>query len=65
MKGPEGRSFVLFGLGQCARSILWSTVDLMIGYHFIERTSLSGGAAGAILFATVLVSAFPDMFIAQ
>lgn len=65
MNGPEGRSFALFGLGQCARSILWSTVDLLIGYHFIERTGLSGGTAGAILFATVLVSAFPDMFIAQ
>lgn len=65
MKGVERRSFALFGLGQCARSILWSTVDLLIGYHFIERTGLSGEAAGAILFATVLVSAFPDMFIAQ
>ncbi|TCU58600.1 Na+/melibiose symporter-like transporter [Novosphingobium sp. PhB57] len=61
----EGRSFALFGLGQCARSILWSTVDLLIGYHFIERTGLSGKMAGAILFATVLISAFPDMFIAQ
>lgn len=65
MKGLGDRSFALFGLGQCARSILWSTVDLLIGYHFIERSGLSGGAAGAILFATVLVSAFPDMFIAQ
>lgn len=65
MNGAEGRSFALFGLGQCARSLLWSTVDLLIGYHFIERTGLSGGTAGTILFVTVLISAFPDMFIAQ
>lgn len=65
MNAADDRSFALFGLGQCARSILWSTVDLLIGYHFIERTGLSGGTAGTILFATVLISAFPDMFIAQ
>lgn len=65
LKGNEGQQFALFGLGQCARSMLWSTVDLLIGYHFIERTGLSGEAAGAILFATVILSAFPDLFIAN
>ncbi|NQE61643.1 MFS transporter [Caulobacter sp. RHG1] len=62
---PGRSTFVLFGLGQCARSLLWSTVDLLIGFHLIERAGLSGATAGAVLLGTVIVSAFPDLFIAD
>jgi Na+/melibiose symporter-like transporter len=56
---------VLLGGGQLSRSVLWCTVDLLIGYHLIVRLSISAHAAGALLATTFALSAVPDFFVGR
>lgn len=56
---------LFFGLGQCSRSLIWCVTDLLIGYHLVARLGISGQLAGIILFITFLISALPDLFIAN
>jgi Na+/melibiose symporter-like transporter len=56
---------VLLGGGQLSRSVLWCTVDLLIGFHLIVRLSISAHAAGALLATTFALSAVPDFFVAR
>lgn len=65
--GPLAPSMspILLGGGQLLRSVLWCTVDLLIGFHLIVRLSVSAHAAGALLAITFALSAIPDFFIAR
>lgn len=56
---------VLLGGGQLSRSVLWCTVDLLLGFHLIVRLSMSAHAAGALLAITFALSAIPDFFVAR
>lgn len=56
---------VLLGGGQLSRSVLWCTVDLLIGFHLIVRLSIGAHAAGALLAITFALSAIPDFFVAR